>query len=185
MLSTSLRVERPRGQCCPQVRCPEAIGPKLLTLPPARSFSSSSPRVKAAGDRRSMAGRSTRGRGKAKRGRRHRWRHQRWQHQRWRLPQHARAVLHQNKDISEAGKGDRCGGRDLGQGKQQERVQRRAAKQLSISYPSGEALQLRSGWCCVGGRPGLKNLPSVLAEGCRGTPSPQRGGEGPSTRSKD
>ena len=46
VLSTSLRVERPRGQCCPQVRCPEAIGPKLLTLPPARSFSSSSPRVK-------------------------------------------------------------------------------------------------------------------------------------------
>ena len=29
----------------------------------------------------------------------------------------------------------------------------------------------RSGWCCVGG-PGLKNLPSVLAEGCRGTLSP-------------
>ena len=81
--------------------------------------------------------------------------------------QHAHAVLHQNKDISEAGKGDRCGGRDLGQGKQQERVQRRAAEQLSISCPSGEALQLRSGWCCVGGRPGLKNLPSVLAEGCR------------------
>mgnify|MGYP006088167297 CR=1 FL=1 len=41
-----LRVERPRGQCCPLGRCPEAIGPKLLTLPPARSFSSSSPRVK-------------------------------------------------------------------------------------------------------------------------------------------
>ena len=39
-------VERPRGQCCPLGRCPEAIGPKLLTLPPARSFSSSSPRVK-------------------------------------------------------------------------------------------------------------------------------------------
>ena len=26
--------------------------------------------------------------------------------------------------------------------------------------------------CCVGGRPGLKNLPSVLAPGCRGTLTP-------------
>ena len=33
--------------------------------------------------------------------------------------------------------------------------------------------------CCVGGRPGLKNLPSVLAPGCRGTLTPR--GEGPSS----
>ena len=33
--------------------------------------------------------------------------------------------------------------------------------------------QLRSGSCCVGGRPALKNLPSVLAPGCRGTLTPK------------